>query len=159
MYLVFTGMPGESYHQRVGSSLCWMCDVFQMLINSLVGWFCTSTLGLVLFKKFESSITLLDSKLKHGVESNWQLTLSCQTLQKTIITRITPHLQLLELKLGSASLLQLMLQSSDLSLQLIQGSLMDKKEKEKQNTLKQTSIPWWTKKKKKSKTHWNKQAN
>ena len=41
-------MPGESYRRRLRSFLC-LCDVFRALINSLVCWFCTGALGLVLF--------------------------------------------------------------------------------------------------------------
>ena len=37
MSLVFTHMPGESYSRWLGSLLC--RDIFQVLINSLVGWF------------------------------------------------------------------------------------------------------------------------
>ena len=42
MYLVvvFTCMPGESYHRRLGSLLLYLCCVFQAIINSLVGCFC-----------------------------------------------------------------------------------------------------------------------
>ena len=36
MYLVFTGMPGESYCRRLRSLLLYLCDVFRALINSLV---------------------------------------------------------------------------------------------------------------------------
>ena len=50
MYLVFTRMPGESYCRRLRSLLLCLCDVFRMLINSLICWFCTSALGLVLFQ-------------------------------------------------------------------------------------------------------------
>ena len=39
MYLVFTGMPGESYHRRLRSLLLHFCYVFRALINSLVRWF------------------------------------------------------------------------------------------------------------------------
>ena len=49
MHLVFTRMPGERYHRRLRSLLLWLCDVFRVLINSLVCRFCTSALGLVLF--------------------------------------------------------------------------------------------------------------
>ena len=45
MYLVFTRMPGESYRKQLGSLLLCLSDVFPLLINSLVGWFCTSALG------------------------------------------------------------------------------------------------------------------
>ena len=48
MHLVFTCMPGESYGRWLLSLLLCLCDIFQVLINSLVPWFCTSTLGLVL---------------------------------------------------------------------------------------------------------------
>ena len=50
MYLVFTRMPGESYCRRLRSLLLCLCDVFRTLINSLICWFCTSALGLVLFQ-------------------------------------------------------------------------------------------------------------
>ena len=36
MYLVFIRMPGESYRRRLRSLLLCLCDVFQVLINSLV---------------------------------------------------------------------------------------------------------------------------
>ena len=49
MYLVFTCMPGESYCRQLRSLLLYLCYVFQSLINSLVRWFCTSAVGLVLF--------------------------------------------------------------------------------------------------------------
>ena len=44
-----TGMPGESYHRQLRSSL-YLCYAFRALINSLVCWFCTSTLGLIVFQ-------------------------------------------------------------------------------------------------------------
>ena len=50
MYLVFTRMPGESYIRRLRSLLLYLCYVFRALINSLVCWFCTSALSLVLFQ-------------------------------------------------------------------------------------------------------------
>ena len=50
MYLVFTRVPGENYRRRLGSSLLYLCNVFRALINSIVCWFCTSALGLVLFQ-------------------------------------------------------------------------------------------------------------
>ena len=43
-------MPGESDHRRLRSLLLCLCYVFGSLINSLVCWFCTGTLGLVLFQ-------------------------------------------------------------------------------------------------------------
>ena len=39
MYPVFTRIPDESYHWRLRSLLLCLCDVFQVLINSLVCWF------------------------------------------------------------------------------------------------------------------------
>ena len=36
MHLVFPRMPGESYRR---SLLLYLCDVFSVLINSLVCWF------------------------------------------------------------------------------------------------------------------------
>ena len=49
MYLVFTRMPSESYHRQF-KSLLYLCCAFLALINSLVCWFCTRILGLVLFQ-------------------------------------------------------------------------------------------------------------
>ena len=48
MYLVFTHLPGESYRRWLGSLL--LCDIFWAQLNSLVCWFCRSTLGLVPFQ-------------------------------------------------------------------------------------------------------------
>ena len=39
MHLVFTRMPGESYHRRLGSLLLYLCYIFWTLINSLMCWF------------------------------------------------------------------------------------------------------------------------
>ena len=50
MYLAFTRMPGESYRRRLRSLLSYLCHVIRALINSLVSWFCTSAVGLVLFQ-------------------------------------------------------------------------------------------------------------
>ena len=44
MYLVFTWMPGKSYHRRLRSLLLWLCNLFQMLLHSLV-------YGLILYHK------------------------------------------------------------------------------------------------------------
>ena len=52
MSLVFTCMPGESYCRWLRSLLLYLCYIFQVLINALVCWFCTSTVGLVLFQIF-----------------------------------------------------------------------------------------------------------
>ena len=49
-YFVFTCMPGEWYHRRLRSLLLYLCYVLQVLINSLMCWFCTSILGLILFQ-------------------------------------------------------------------------------------------------------------
>ena len=40
MYLVFTCMPGESYHRQLRSLLLYLYYVPWVLINSLVCWFC-----------------------------------------------------------------------------------------------------------------------
>ena len=45
MYLVFTCMPGESYHRRLRTLLLYLCYVFQALINSLVSSFCEAVHG------------------------------------------------------------------------------------------------------------------
>ena len=57
IYLVFTCMPGESYWRQLRSLLC-LGDVFQVLINSLVCWFCTATLSLLLFHIVTFFVTL-----------------------------------------------------------------------------------------------------
>ena len=49
MYLVFTRMPSESYRRHLRCLFCTCVMYFRALINSLVCWFCTSALGLVLF--------------------------------------------------------------------------------------------------------------
>ena len=59
MYLVYTRMPGESYRRRLGSLLLYLCYVFLALINSLVCWICTSALGLVLFRIWNSRLASL----------------------------------------------------------------------------------------------------
>ena len=63
MYLVLTRMPRESYRRRLRSLLLYLCDVFRALINSLVCWFCTSALGLVLFQICYSGINVTSSLL------------------------------------------------------------------------------------------------
>ena len=50
IYLVFTCMPGESNHRQLRSLLLSLRYVFWVQINFLVGWFCTSTPGFVLFQ-------------------------------------------------------------------------------------------------------------
>ena len=68
MYLVFTRTPGESYRRLLRSLLLCLCDVFRGPVNSLVCWFCTSALGLVLFQivgihfKFKQKHQLLWAK-------------------------------------------------------------------------------------------------
>ena len=44
-----TVTKGENYRRRLRPLLLWLCDVFWPLINSLVGWFCTCALFLVMF--------------------------------------------------------------------------------------------------------------
>ena len=39
-------MPGKSYYRQLRSLLLCLCDVFQVLINSFVCWFCRGALGL-----------------------------------------------------------------------------------------------------------------
>ena len=75
MYLVFTRMPGESYSRRLRSLLC-SCHVFHTLINSLVCWFCTGALGLVLFQNvnihkstFQQNVSVRKSTL-HSITSS-----------------------------------------------------------------------------------------
>ena len=57
MYLVFTRMPGESYRRRLRSLLLCLCDVFRTLINSLVCWFYTNALSLVLLQNISKGIS------------------------------------------------------------------------------------------------------
>ena len=75
MYLVFTCMPGGSCHRWLRSLLLCLCDVFQVLINSLVCWVYMSTLGLILFQIVYTSVkgstdSVIDSFLIH---SDWFL--------------------------------------------------------------------------------------
>ena len=42
-------MPGESIRRWLRSLLLYLCYIFLALINSLVCWFCMSTLGFILF--------------------------------------------------------------------------------------------------------------
>ena len=37
--IVFTCMPGENYHRHLRSLLLCLCDIFWVLMNSLVCWF------------------------------------------------------------------------------------------------------------------------
>ena len=39
--LVFTCTPGKSYHRQLWSLLLYLCYIFQVQINSLVGWSCS----------------------------------------------------------------------------------------------------------------------
>ena len=55
-------MPGKSYHRQLRSLLLCLCDVFQVLINSFVCWFCRGALGLILFQ-----IMILMNYLLHVV--------------------------------------------------------------------------------------------
>ena len=73
MYLVFTRMPGESYHRRLKSLLLYLCYVFRALINSLECWFCTSALGLVLFQISERMCS--DLILLYVIIITWRRTL------------------------------------------------------------------------------------
>ena len=43
-------LPGESCHRQLRSLLLCSCDIFWVLINSLVCWLCRSYLGLILFQ-------------------------------------------------------------------------------------------------------------
>ena len=55
-------MPGQSYCRRL-RSMC-LCDVFRVLINSLVCQFYTSTLGLILFQIVFRRLVPLDPTLE-----------------------------------------------------------------------------------------------
>ena len=48
-------MPGESYRRRLRSLLLCLSDLLRALINSLDCWFCTGTLGLILFQILSTS--------------------------------------------------------------------------------------------------------
>ena len=67
MYLVFTRMPGESYRRWLRSLLLYLCYVFRALINSLVYWFFTSALGLILFQIFDATLCLYYPSLKRNL--------------------------------------------------------------------------------------------
>ena len=59
MYLVFIRMPGESYHRQLRSLLLCLCDVFQVLISSLVCCF-LSMYNLEFLPNFYSGIASND---------------------------------------------------------------------------------------------------
>ena len=63
MYLVFTCMPCESCRGWLVSLLSCFCNVLRLLITSLVRWFCTGALSLVLFQATKQ----LPSRKKHFV--------------------------------------------------------------------------------------------
>ena len=63
MYLVFTRMPGESYHRRLRSLLLCLCDVFRALINSLVCWFYAYSVKCRLELSFSRALSLFRSYL------------------------------------------------------------------------------------------------
>ena len=66
MYLISTCMPGESYCRRLRYLLLSLCYVFCVRINSLVCWFCTNTLGLILFQiHFPSQINIFSAASKY----------------------------------------------------------------------------------------------
>ena len=58
MYLVFRGIPGESYRKRLRSLLLYLCDVFRALINSLVCWFWSIDNSLILSLSSSFSLSL-----------------------------------------------------------------------------------------------------
>ena len=57
MDLVFTRMPGESYHRRLRSLLLYLCYVFRAIINPL----CADTALKVLPTSKETTVQLLFS--------------------------------------------------------------------------------------------------
>ena len=72
MYPVLTRIPGESYYRRLRSLLLSLRYIFWVLINSLVCWFCRSTLGLVLFQICYSQNKLPWSRT-HTKFTQWQM--------------------------------------------------------------------------------------
>ena len=103
MYLVFTRMPGESYRRRLRSLLLYLCYVFRALINSLVCWFYTSALGLVLFQ-----IRRKERKKQSDCMANPTLqTQICQTWKLLLFHRVTSFIILKIVTLfGNAQLLK-----------------------------------------------------
>ena len=59
MYLIFTRMPSESYRRQLKSLLLCLCDVFRVLINSLVCWFSTSAPDLFCFRVCQLQFVLV----------------------------------------------------------------------------------------------------
>ena len=76
-----------SYHRQLRSLFLYLCDIFWALINSLVCWVCTSTLGLVLFQIFTVIIVL--SK-RHDNDVTWQndTTVKCTLLSVWMYTTV-----------------------------------------------------------------------
>ena len=80
MYLVFTCMPGERYHRKLGSLLllCF-CDVFRGLINSLVCWshhFVPVCLSLASSARLASVVTVCILRSSHR-PSRWRRSPTC----------------------------------------------------------------------------------
>ena len=81
MYLVFTHMPGESYHRWLGTLLLCLCDVFRALINSLVCWFIITTDIHYLKKK----------KVVHWNKKALQHNYAGETAHSTLCKRTAPR--------------------------------------------------------------------
>ena len=86
MCLVFTRMPGESYRRRLRSLFLCLCDVFRALINSLVCWFCTSALSLVLFQIYTY---ICQSSVSRQPFAFWYFRRT-DCINNTLITNVNP---------------------------------------------------------------------
>ena len=94
MYPVFTTKPGERYRRRLRSLVFCLCDVFRELITSPVCWFCTSSLGLVLFQIVSTFNLNWLCYYRLLMEENWQLQCRLLILGLKWYTHVTYSLSL-----------------------------------------------------------------
>ena len=114
MYLVSTRMPVKRYLRRLTSLLLYLCYVFRALINSLVCWFYTSALGLVLFQIFLCgsyiSLKFKSVKLGHFIQS---------TFKSVNVRGMIHHFYQHEIKTGHAGAMQYLGQHSSVAVWVI----------------------------------------
>ena len=70
-FMYLTCMPGESYPQWLRSLLLCLCNIFRVLINSLVCWFCARALGLALFQRAWFTVDNIAPHPGKGLRGKW----------------------------------------------------------------------------------------